>query len=118
MVLEKLRRYDVQATWAIASAVASTAPFLAAAYLVASRFDGILGQIRYGSHGRFVPAFLGCVAMSGLLAAFGFVLGWNSAGQRRNDRARRSWTGFFLGGLIATFDVVLVIAFVKLRLEV
>jgi hypothetical protein len=116
--LGKLRRYDVQATWAIASAAAAAAPFLAAAYLAVSRFDGVLGQIRYGAQGRFVPAFLGCVALSGMLAALGFVLGWNSAGQRRNDKSRRSWTGFFLGGLIATLDLVLMIAFMKLRLEV
>ena len=118
MGLEKLRRYDVQATWAILCAAAATAPFLAGAYLAASRFDGVLGQIRYGASGKFVPAFLGCVALSGLLACLGFVLGWNSAGQRRNDKSRRSWTGFFLGGLIATLDLVLIIAFIKLRLEV
>ena len=118
MGLEKLRRYDVQATWALASAAAAAAPFLAAAYLAVSRFDGILGQIRYGAHGRFVPAFLGCVALSGLLAGLAFVLGWNSAGQRRNDKSSRSWTGFFVGGLIATLDVVLMLAFLKLRLEV
>jgi len=115
---EKLRRYDVQATWALFSAVLATAPFLAAAYLVFSRFDSVLGQIRYGSHGRFIPAFVGCVGLSGLLAMLGFILGWNSAGQRRNDKSRRSWTGFFLGGLIATLDIVLMIAFIKLRLAV
>jgi len=116
--LEKLRRYDVQATWAIASAVAAAAPFFAAVYLAVSRFDGVLGQIRYGAQGRFVPVFLGCIALSGMLALLGFVLGWNSAGQRRNDHSRRSWTGFFLGGLIATLDLVLLIAFMRLRLEV
>ncbi len=118
MGLEKLRRYDVQATWAVACAAAAAAPFIAASYLAASRFDGVLGQIRYGAHGRFVPAFLACVALSGFLAALGFVLGLSSAGQRRNDKSRRSWTGFFLGGLIATLDLILMIAFIKLRLEV
>ena len=39
MSLQNLRRYDVQATWAIASALAAAAPFLAAAYLAVSRFD-------------------------------------------------------------------------------
>jgi hypothetical protein len=115
--LEKLRRYDWQARYAVWLAVAAVLPFLAGAYLAASRYDGVLGQIIYGANGRFVPAFAVSVLASLVPATCAFFLGLNSAGQRRNDRSAWSWIGFFLGGLIATFDLVLLIAFLMLRLR-
>ena len=57
------------------------------------------------------------VLCSSLPAFVGFVLGWNSAGQRRNDKPMRSWVGFFVGGGVVTLDVVLMLAFYLLRLQ-
>ena len=50
-------------------------------------------------------------------AAPGCLLGFNSAGQRRNDKQARSWTGFFVGGAVLTFNLILVIALYMIRLE-
>ncbi len=116
-MLGSLRRYDVQARYALVLAVASALPCLAALWLSWARFDAALGRIIYGSHGRFVPAFVGCVVLSLAPATIGFVLGLSSAGQRRNDQSSRSWLGFFVGGAILTLDLVLLIAFFMLRLE-
>jgi phosphoglycerol transferase MdoB-like AlkP superfamily enzyme len=116
-MIERLRRYDVQASYALTLAILSIFPFLLAAYLALSRYDSVLSRIIYGSRGKFVPVFAACVLLSLAAAGLAFLLGWNSAGQRRNDKSGRSWMGFFLGGLVATLDVVLLAAFVMLRLE-
>jgi len=117
MGFEGLRRYDRQAGLALWLGLFAVLPFLGATYLVLTRYDRVLGQIIYGSAGRFVPAFASAVLLSLIAATGAFALGWNSAGQRRNDRSGQSWIGFFLGGLIATLDVILLIAFYMLRLE-
>jgi hypothetical protein len=118
MSLEKLRRFDVQGKWALILSSASIPPFAAAVLVGLKNYDAALGQIVYGSAGRFVIAFLGCVAVSVLPATLGCALGWSSAGQRRNDRPGSSWFGFFVGGFIVTMDLILVIAFLMLRLKI
>lgn len=116
-MFDRIRRYEVQAAYSVVLSIASAIGFIGALYLAWSRYDDIRGQIVYGSQGRFVPAFFGCILISLLPAVVAFVLGWNSAGQRRNDKSTRSWIGFFLGGAVATFDLVLLIAFYMLRFE-
>ncbi len=116
-MLDRLRRFEVQANWALCSAIVSLVPFFAAAWLAASRYDSTLGRIIYGAKGQFVLAFAVALVASVAPAAVGFLLGLNSASQRRNDQSSRSWTGFFLGGAILSADIVLLIAFYMLRLE-
>jgi len=117
LVLGNLRRYDVQAKYAFALAMVSIVPCIAATWMGWRRFDANLGRIIYGSQGRFMLAFVGCVVLSMAPAALGFVMGWSSAGQRRNDLSRRSWIAFFVGGSVLTLNVVLLIAFFMLRLK-
>ena len=117
MALGNLRRYDVQAKYAFALAMVSIVPAFAALWMGWRRFDADLGRIIYGSQGQFVLAFVGCVVLSAAPAALGFVMGWSSAGQRRNDQSRRSWIAFFVGGSVLTLNVVLLIAFFMLRLQ-
>ncbi len=117
MALGNLRRYDVQAKYALVLAIVSIVPSLVALWISWRRFDADLGRIVYGSQGRFMLAFFGCVVIATAPAALGFVMGWNSAGQRRNDQSRRSWIAFFVGGSVLTLNVVLMIAFFMLRLQ-
>jgi len=112
-----IRRYDVQATYSLALSFISLIPFVAAAWLFLRNLHWDLHQVIYNSRGPFLPIFLACAMLAMLSAALGFVLGWNSAGQRRNDRPGQSWTGFFLGGIIVTLDLILLIAFFMLRLQ-
>jgi len=112
-----LRRYDVQAKYAFSLAMVSILPSVGALWMGWSRFNPDIGRIVYGSQGRFLLAFAGCVALSTAPAALGFVLGWSSAGQRRNDQSNRSWIAFFVGGGVLTFNIVLLIAFFMLRLK-
>jgi len=117
LALENLRRYDVQAKYAFALAMVSIVPSVAALWMGWRRFDADLGRIIYGSQGRFVLAFVGCVLLSMAPAALGFIMGWSSAGQRRNEQSSRSWIAFFVGGSVLTLNVVLLIAFYMLRLK-
>lgn len=117
MGFEQLRRYDQQARWSAWLAGGSILPFLAGAYLILSRYESVLGRIVYGAGGNFVAAFAVTVLVSLAIAAAGAMLGLSSAGQRRNDKSALSWFGFLLGGLIATLDLVLLLAFAMLRLQ-
>jgi hypothetical protein len=116
-MLSHLRRYDVQARYAFALVVLSLLPCALALWLGWRNFDAPMGRIIYGEHGRFVPGFAGCIFLSLAPAAVGFILGVNSAGQRRNDKSGRSWLAFFLGGTVISVDLILLIAFYMLRLE-
>ncbi len=117
MAMASLRRYDVQATYSLFLSLASIAPFVAAVVATAARYKSDLGAIVYSGNSKFLMGFLGCVALSALIAATGFILGWNSAGQRRNEKSGRSWLGFYVGGMTLTLNIVLLIAFWMLRLQ-
>ncbi len=116
MGLGRIRRYDVQASYACTLSLASIVPFVGAVALALRNYHHDLAQIIYGQGGLFVPGFVGLVLLSMLPSAIGFLLGWSSAGQRRNDKPRRSWIGFFVGGGMLTFNLILLIAFWMLRL--
>ena len=111
-----LRRYDVQATCGYALALFSVLPLLGGAYLAWRNYDGTLEQIIYQSQ-FYIPAFVGCILLSMAAGALGCLFGFSSAGQRRNDKPARSWVGFFVGGGVVTLDLILLIAFLMLRLE-
>lgn len=115
MKLASLRRFDVQANYACILSLASVVPCLGAAFFALRNYRHELGQIVFGTKGYFVPVFLGCLLLSIIPGTIGFVLGWNSAGQRRNDKPKLSWIGFFVGGGVLTVNLILLIAFMMLR---
>lgn len=98
-------------------AIVSVIPLLAALYLVWRNYNHQLGQIVYGSKGTYIMLLLGCVGASSLPGFIGFVLGWSSAGQRRNETPTKSWIGFFLGAGVLTINFVILLAFWMLRLK-
>ncbi|MBI4718033.1 MAG: hypothetical protein HY763_09535 [Planctomycetes bacterium] len=117
MNLGRFRRYDVQASYAAVLSALAVAPLVGGLLLALRNYKPELGQIVYGARGYFVPAYFACIVASLLPGALGFVLGWSSAGQRRNDKPAHSWLGFFLGGGVVTLDIILVIAFLMLRFK-
>lgn len=111
-----LRRYDVQATYAFKLAVLSIVPLIAVIVLTLRNYEGDLAQIVYGSK-KYLLVHHACLILA-LVPSFAAVaLGWSSAGERRNDRQRKSWIGFFVGGSVFTVALILGIAFYMLRLE-
>ena len=117
MPFGRFRRFDVQAAYACVLSLVSVVPFCGAAALVLRNWRWDLRQIIYSPEGIYAPVLLACLLLSMLLAALGFLLGWSSAGQRRNEHPARSWIGFFFGGTILTLDMILLIAFFTLRLK-
>lgn len=118
MAMGSLKRFDVQANVALALSVFAAVPLLGAVALTIRNYNGDLVQITYGSGSKFVPVLLACLLLSMAPGFVGFILGLNSAGQRRNEKSNRSWLGFFIGGLVLTLDFILLLAFWKLRLEI
>ena len=116
MARGSLRRYDVQARYAIILALVSIVPFLASAGLAIRNYSSDISNIIYMRGTKWLPVFLGSLALAMLLSALGFVLGWSSAGQRRNEKSSWSWMAFFIGGGVLTLSFVLLVAFMMLRL--
>ena len=114
MGLGSLRRFDIQASYAYLLSIFSVIPLVGGAYLAWRNYNQDLAQIFYQSK-TYVAVFAGCVLISMATSGLGCLLGFSSAGQRRNDKPLRSWVGFFVGGGVLTFDVILLIAFLMLR---
>lgn len=111
-----LRRFDVQAKYAAVLAVVSVLPLLAAIAVALRNYKSDLGRIIYQNSG-YAMALLGCAAAAMGLSAIAVVLGFNSAGQRINEKQNLSWLGFFLGGSVLTLSFIVVIAFWMLRIN-
>lgn len=118
MAQGSLRRYDVQAKYSLVLSVLAVVPMVGAIGLFLRNFRWELGNIVYGKTSSYASMFLAAVAVAAVLGVLGFVLGWSSAGQRRNDKQTRSWIGFFVGGTVVTLSIILLLAFWKLRLQV
>ncbi len=113
----QLRRFDVQAKFAVALSVGAVVPLMGALAIALRNYDHNLGQIVHGSRGLFLPMFLACVGSSLAAGVIGLALGLNSAGQRRNDKPKWSWTGFLVGSGVVTFDIILLIAYLMLKFK-
>ena len=113
-----LRRYDVQANLGMALSLIAAAPIALAAIRVATRYDADMRAIPYGSGSLLVPAMLASLGIGLLLSVVGMALGFNSAGQRRNDKPARSWLGFFIGAAAFTTGLIVGVAFWMLKVAV
>ncbi|MFQ5413715.1 MAG: hypothetical protein ACE5E6_04570 [Phycisphaerae bacterium] len=116
MARRSLRRYDVQARYAVILSAASAVPLLVAVALVVRNFEWDIRQVRYG-HSLWLPLFLACVGVAILGGGVACLLGFNSADRRRNDKPRQSWIGFFLGGAVVCLGVILTIAWYMLKFQ-
>jgi len=54
---------------------------------------------------------MGCAGLACMLGLLALGLGANSAGQRRNDKQKQSWIGFFVGAFAMTLTIVFMTIF-------
>ncbi|MHC4234389.1 MAG: hypothetical protein ACYSUQ_04670 [Planctomycetota bacterium] len=114
MAKASLRRFDVQAKWSLWLSLMSVLPCLVMVALLVRNWESDINQIMFGNP-LFQPLYLALTASAMLLSTFGLALGFNSAGQRRNELQTRSWLGFFVGAGVLATAFVLFAAFWMLR---
>jgi hypothetical protein len=98
--------------------LAALLPLATGVFGAVRNLDPSIMKISYSAHGVFMYALLACVALAAALSVTGIALGVNSAGQRRNEKQRQSWLGFFLGAAGLSATIVLLAAFMILRLPI
>ncbi len=117
MAKGSLRRYDVQAKYAMYASVAAMIGVAGLLVLILRNYKGAEVAVVYSRKSMFAPAVFVVTAATLLLAATGAMMGFNSAGQKRNDNNKRSWIAFFAGTATASLTIILfgVFWFYKLR---
>lgn len=107
-----LGTYENQARLSVALAVVGGVAGLAAIALLIRNFDPQTKYVAYSRETLYLP-LLGAALLFSLVAGVaGLGLGFNSAGQRRNERSRLSWLGFFLCAGVITIALCAGIFFV------
>ncbi len=104
-----LRRYDVQAVVSVYISILAILPLIALAFFIAQQLDFSQWVFYYGKLRKLAILGSGLAALG--LAAIGFGLGLNSAGQRRNDKPMMSWLGFFISAIVICLTLVLLYFF-------
>lgn len=89
-----LKAYESQAKFSVVIGVLAAGALFATTFLILQRFDFESFTIPMRRTRFFV--ILGGIAVALALAFTGFMVGFNSAGQKRNKQSRLSWMGFFL----------------------
>ncbi len=110
-----LRRYEDQATVSLVLSVLGLLGLLPLIYLVFRHINWEQRWIWYNAKSARLILVLFFTAFSGGMGFLAFVMGINSAGQRRNTNAGRSWLGFFLGaaGMLAAFLLLALFWYLK-----
>lgn len=117
MASKSLRRYDVQAKVSLMVSILAGLGFVGMVILLFRNYNSELGAVIFGAEGVFAPIFMLSTGVTMLLSAIGLVLGFNSAGQRRNDLQGRSWVAFFLGTAVLAGAIICLAMFWFLQMK-
>ena len=119
MATGSFRRYDVQAKWSVILSAASVVVLVGvAALLIRNGYHSWhIRRIMYGNP-LYQMMVMGGMALTMLLSGVGLLLGVSSAGQRRNELQRQSWTGFFLGTAVLSLAIIVLVAFWWMRMKI
>jgi hypothetical protein len=104
-----LRRYDTQATLGLYCSLAALLCLIVQAWFIFQHLNWDEWIVLYGPRRR-IAILMACAATIGL-AVIGAALGFNSAGQRRNEKGQLSWIGFFTGALVISLSIALFLLF-------
>ncbi len=97
-----LNTYENQAKLSVLLAAVGGVAVVGAAWLLMRNFRAEVKWVVYDATGPYQMIFAATLLVSLMTAGAAFLLGLNSAGQRRNEQSKLSWLGFFLSaGVIA-----------------
>jgi hypothetical protein len=115
-----LRRFDTQARvglWLSLLAALLLLAELVIVFNIHKGFEGVDAKEWTIYHGRTRrTAVYAAVGLTLVFAVAGMGFGFNSAGERRNDRQNLSWAAFFIGATVISLAVILFMVF-RLRGE-
>lgn len=94
--------FEKQATWSLICAGVAALAALAFLAVMLPRFQAQEFEVVVGQGSKAYYALLGLAGVSVLAGGAGFLLGFHSAGQKRNKKNKLSWAGFFLNAGIIT----------------
>lgn len=117
MAKGSLRRYDTQANVSLYAGVASFLGMMALAFMLLRNLNWETKLIVYKSP-FYMPLVLLLTAGTLLMAGAAIAIGANSAGQRRNEKSRLSWTGFFIGAVTLSLTIIMFYGFYTAKVSV
>ncbi|GJM24210.1 MAG: hypothetical protein DHS20C16_06250 [Phycisphaerae bacterium] len=113
-----MRRFDVQAKYAMYCSIGAILGLGGLAVLIFRNFRKLERAVVFSRESMFAPAVFVVTAATLLLAATAAMMGFNSAGQKRNTNNKQSWIAFFVGTAAASLTIILfgMFWFYKLRI--
>jgi len=103
MKLPNFRLYTTQARWSVLFSILTVGVLSALAFCTLHGLNWANKAILYnpnGGFGKFRPNLVMLLtALSVLCAIIGGLLGFNSLGEKRNEKSAFSWLGLFLSAL-------------------
>ncbi len=100
-----LRRFEDQARASVLLGIVACVNLVAQVIMVFRHIDTSAWVIMYGNTTRKYLVLLTTAACL-LMGAAAVGLGYNSAGQRRNEKGQLSWLGFFMGAGVVCLAVI------------
>lgn len=123
MKMPNFRLYDTQATFGATLGVLGLLSIFALGVLVFKNFDTQQKVIWYNPASKGLtrfrePAVLAVAAGTVLIGGVAGVLGFNSLGQKRNNRQGMSWLGLALGALSIVLAALALVAWMRMRIPI
>ena len=106
-----LRRYDTQARVSLITSLASVVTLAGLLAAVIRRTNFAERVLYYGT--RTQVAILAATVVTLMLSTIGFGMGLSSAGQRRNDKQKWSWIGFFVGAGVLCLTLIIFVFYMQ-----
>lgn len=96
----KMNIYESQAFWSVVLAAVGGITFLGAAGMILPKFEREDFEVVMRAGGGRFYAILGAFFVAGAASLLGSLLGFSSAGHKRNKKSGMSWAGFFINALV------------------
>ena len=107
--------HESQALYSLAAAGVGALGVIAVLGLFVRNFQWAESELKFGAGSLAYYGYIAGVGLAGLGGLVGMILGFQSAGQKRNSLNRLSWLGFFASAALVTIAACggLIFAFLK-----